>query len=224
LLALPGRTRYQQGGVNFASGVGESEEFVALRDYRRGDPLRRIHWRSTARVGELVVKEYQDEFFMRHALVLDTFCDPSVDDAFEEAVAVAASFACTIPDQDSLLDLLFVGPGTVCVTAGRGVGQTVQMLEVLAGAAPCREPRFPELTRAVLRHAGVLSGCILVLLDWDEPRRDLVRRLKALGMPTLVLLLQQPGSVTPPEPGPGEAPDRFVVAEVGRVGEVLATL
>ena len=44
-----------------------------MRDYRPGDPLRRIHWKSWAKTGRPVVKEYQDEFFVRHGLILDTF-------------------------------------------------------------------------------------------------------------------------------------------------------
>jgi uncharacterized protein (DUF58 family) len=50
-IALPGTMKYQQGGVALASSVGESEEFVSLRDYRHGDPLRHIHWRSWAKAG-----------------------------------------------------------------------------------------------------------------------------------------------------------------------------
>ncbi len=72
-LALPGTRKYQPGGVALAQSVGDSEEFMALRDYRPGDPLRRVHWKSLARLGKPVVREYQDEFFVRHALVLDTF-------------------------------------------------------------------------------------------------------------------------------------------------------
>ena len=72
-LALPGSRRYQPGGVALASSVGDSEEFVGLRDYRPGDPLQRIHWKSFARTARPIVKEYQDEYFERHALVLDTF-------------------------------------------------------------------------------------------------------------------------------------------------------
>src|SRR5829696_7162979 len=74
-IALPGSLKYQQGGVAFASNVGQSEEFVALRDYRYGDPVRHIHWRSWAKTGKPIVKEFEDEFFVRHALILDTFTD-----------------------------------------------------------------------------------------------------------------------------------------------------
>src|SRR5204862_6450540 len=100
----------QHGGVALASAIGESEEFVSLRDYRPGDPLRRIHWRSWAKAGKPVVKDFQDEFFVRHALILDTFTEPDDLAVFEEAVSVAASFACTVDTQESLLDLLFIGP------------------------------------------------------------------------------------------------------------------
>jgi uncharacterized protein (DUF58 family) len=224
LLGLPGSTRYQQGGVALASGVGESEEFAGVREYRRGDSPRRIHWRATARMGRPVVREHQDEFFVRHALVLDTFCDPSVDRLFEEAVGVAASFACTVPDQESLLDLLFVGLRPVCVTAGRGVGHVEEMLETLACARPCREPRWKELHELVVSHSDRISGCLMVLLEWDEARRELVRRLKALRVPVWVMVVVAPGE--PPAPGPpaSGAPDRLVILESGRIGEQLKQL
>ena len=80
-----------------------------MRDYRPGDPLRRIHWRSWAKTDKPIVKEYQDEFFVRHALILDTFQKEAYGDVFEEAISVAASFACTMGTQDSLLDLMFIG-------------------------------------------------------------------------------------------------------------------
>src|SRR5207248_1571728 len=91
-LMLPGSIKYQDGGVAMASKVGQSEEFIALRDYRPGDPLRHIHWRSWAKAGRPVVREFEDEFFVRHALVLDTFADHPHSQLFEEAVSVAASF------------------------------------------------------------------------------------------------------------------------------------
>jgi uncharacterized protein (DUF58 family) len=188
-IALPGTIKYQQGGVAQASNVGQSEEFVALRDYRSGDPLRHIHWRSWARVGKPVVKEFEDEFFVRHALILDTFLDRERSELFEEAVSVAASFACTVQTQESLLDLLFVGPEEYCFTAGRGLAHVDQLLEVLASVRPCAHQSFSTLEALVLSHVTLVSGCICVLVAWDKARQDLVRKLVALNVPTLVLVL-----------------------------------
>ncbi len=188
-LALPGVREYQPHGVALASSVGQSDEFVALRDYRPGDPVRHIHWRSVAKLDRLVVREHEDEFFVRHALILDTFGNADDDAAFEEAVAVAASFVCTVQTQESLLDLLFVGPQAFCFTAGRGVGHREQMLEVLAGVEPCAQPDFDKLESLVLRHAPRVSGCVCVLLAWDEPRRRLVSKLQALGVPVRVCVV-----------------------------------
>jgi len=224
-LRLPGNSHYQRGGVEFASGIGEAEEFVALRDYRRGDSLRRVHWRSAARLGKLVVKEFQDEYLVRHALVLDTCCEASRDLDFEEAVAVAASFACTVPDQESLLDLMFVGPRAISITAGRGVGHSEQLLEVLATAKPCREPRVSELEGLILRHRDTLSGVILVLLDWDEPRRQLVRQLKVRQLPVWVLLMGENSDDTVfRETLPEERPNRWILLQPGQVAEGLQHL
>jgi uncharacterized protein (DUF58 family) len=217
-VALPGARRYQPGGITLASSVGDSEEFVALRDYRPGDPLKRIHWRSWARTGRPVVREYQDEFFVRHGLVLDTFME-SATPAFEEAVSVAASFACTVGTQESLLDLLFVGPEAHCVTAGRGVGHVDRLLEILAAVRPCRDRPFGDLTQLVLQREGLLSAAICVLVAWDDARRDLVRRVRALGVPSLVLLVS-----TQPVDVQDAAALGVHRLEPGRIAEDLAGL
>jgi uncharacterized protein (DUF58 family) len=224
-IALPGTEKYQEGGVALAASVGQSDEYVALRDYRHGDPLRHIHWRSWARVGRPVVKEFEDEFFVRHALVLDTFIAEPNSEVFEEAVSVAASFACTLPSQESLLDLLFIGPQSYCFTAGRGVGHVEQMLEVLAAVRTCSDQPFRALEHLVLSHIEVVSGCICVLLAWDEARRSFIEKLRALGVPVRVLVIARPGADRRAEPGPlRDDPERFSVLEVGRVEAGLAQL
>ncbi|SRR5581483_7753116 len=224
-LALSGTMRYQQGGVALASSVGRSEEFVGLRDYRRGDPLRHIHWRSWARAGRPIVKEFEDEFFVRHALVLDTFTELPNSELFEEAVSVAASFACTVRTQESLLDLLFVGPEAFCFTAGRGLGREDQMLEILASVRNCPDKPFRSLEHLVLGHVGAVSGCICVLLDWDRERQEFVKKIRALDVPMMVLVLVPEGNAETLDPGPlRDSPDKFRALEMGRVKEGLAKL
>ena len=224
-LQLPGSRTYHHGRVTMASSVGDSEEFVALRDYRPGDPLRRIHWKSFARVGKPVVKEFQEEFFTRHALILDTFLRPEHGNVFEEAISVAASFVCTVQTQESLLDLMFVGPTAYCLTAGRGQGQTDQLLETLASVQTCRDKPFEALSRLVVERSASLSGCICVLLSWEADRQEFVARLRRLGVPTLVCVVSDPALPRTPSPHPGEERHPWLHwLEVGKVAEGLQTL
>ena len=224
-IALPGTMKYQEGGVALAANVGSSEEFVALREYRHGDPLRHIHWRSWAKTGKPIVKEFEDEFFVRHALVLDTFTDEPHSEVFEEAVSVAASFACTVLTQESLLDLLFVGNKSYCFTAGRGLAHADQMLEILASVRACGDKPFGTLEHLVLNHISAVSGCICVLQRWDEPRKKFVEKLKSLGVPLLLLLVVAPGQGISGAGGPLlDAAGTVRVLEVGKIEEGLRKL
>jgi len=188
-MALPGRRKFQPGGVSLAASVGDSEEFLALRDYRPGDPLQRVHWKSFARTGKPVVKEYQDEFFERHALVLDTGSSRGEDAAFEEAVALAASFVYTIDTHDCLLDLLFVGGEVRAYTAGRGQLRAEHMLEALAGVGPSAPGDFAALARAVFGRRATLSSVIVIFVEWDEARARFVADLRAEGFDVRALLV-----------------------------------
>ncbi|MBL8385835.1 MAG: DUF58 domain-containing protein [Burkholderiales bacterium] len=213
---LPGGRRLQQGGVALASSVGDSEEFIGLRDYRPGDMLQRVHWKSFARTGRPVVREYQDEYFERHALVLDTFAGAGDDAAFEEAVAVAASFACTIDTQECLLDLMFVGTEAHTYTAGRGLLSAGSLLEVLAGVRRCEDQPFRVLAEALRARAGGMTGCICVLVGWDRDRADLVDALRARGAAVRVLCVAAAR--------PAAAPSWVTHLVPGRIQEGLAAL
>ncbi|MGB7745932.1 MAG: DUF58 domain-containing protein [Verrucomicrobiia bacterium] len=223
-IALPGAMRYQEGGVALAANVGRSEEFVALRDYRHGDPLRHIHWRSWAKTGKPIVKEFEDEFFVRHALVLDTFDDEPNSEVLEEAVSIAASFACTVLTQESLLDLLFVGNRSYCFTAGRGLAEADQMLEILASVRNCADKTFETLEHLVLNHIAVVSGCICVLQRWDGARQEFVKKLRVLDIPLLVLVVVRPEEKKPDAGQLRDEPGTFHVLEIGRIEEELSKL
>ena len=215
-LDLPGSRRYQPGGVALASSIGDSEEFVGLRDYRPGDPLQRIHWKSFARTARPIVKEYQDEYFERHALLLDTFAAGRDERVFEEAVSIAASFAYTIDTRECLLDLMFVGAETYTYTAGRGQMQTGNLLEVLAGVQPCRDKPFSTLADAVMARREAMTGCICVLLGWDEARAGFIRRLQSHGVRARVIAVSREPVANPP--------GWLLVVEPGKVQEGLARL
>ena len=222
-IVLPGNRKYQPGGVSLAASIGDSEEFLSLRDYRPGDPLQRVHWKSFARAGRPVVKEYQDEFFERHALVLDTASARGEDAAFEEAVALAASFVYTIDTHECLLDLLFVSDAAAdgraeALTAGRGQLHATHLLEVLASVAPSGAGAFETLARAVAARREAVSSAILILLGWDAQRQALVAGLRGTGAEVRVLLVCAEADT------PRDLPGWVGVLRPGRIEEGLAGL
>lgn len=78
----------------FATG---SAEDVTVREYRRGDDLRRVHWRSSARVGELMVRREEQPWQSRVTIYLDNrrqhHRGHGSSSSFETAVSAAASIA-----------------------------------------------------------------------------------------------------------------------------------
>lgn len=213
-LNLPGRSQYQPAGLAPASALGQGDEFMSLRDYRPGDPLRHVHWRTWARMRRPVVKEYEDEFVPRYTLVLDTFADSDPADCFEEAVSVAASYACELDTRESLLDLLFVGSEAYLVRSERGEERADMLLSVLAGVELCGRDGFDSLHKHVLSRVRDMSACICLFLDWDDARRGLVRDLRANGVPVTAFVLAAPGAFVD-----AEGVHRL---EAGRIMEGLA--
>lgn len=195
-IELPGTARFQIGGESTSNSIGNAGEFVGLRDYRRGDPPRQIHWRSWARTGRPIVKELEDTHYPRYGLVVDTFAAGEGVEVFEEVVSVAASFAATIDTHESLLDMMFIKDRAHVVTAGRGLARAEKLLEVLAAVEPEPGADFDRLLRLVLCHRDELTSCLVVMAGWDEPRRDFLRKLAAGGVNGIPLIV---GRGAPPE-------------------------
>lgn len=181
---LSGGRNFQPGGVTAAWSIGESDEFVSLRDYRDGDSMRKIHWPSTSKSAawkqKPVVKEYQDEFFARNALLLDLGHENN--QILEETIAVAASFALDLQNADSMLDLIFLtDDGPRIITAGRGTSAVNEQLEALATAQRCHLP-FSNISNMMLTHCRLVTGCIGVYSEWTSDHETLSNQILGTGV------------------------------------------
>lgn len=95
--------------------------FDRLRPYVRGDELRHVHWRTSARIGELMVREHLEESLPRLVVLLDDRAHAyDDDDAFEEACDAAASVIATAVRENLPIRLGFVGEANA---GHRGSGQ-----------------------------------------------------------------------------------------------------
>lgn len=196
-IELPGGASYRIGSEANTNSIGTNGEFVGLRDYRDGDAMRLIHWKSWARTGRPIVKELEDTHYPRHGLVIDTFAGGTQDAAFEELISVAASFAAGLDTRESLLDLMFIEDKAHRVTVGRGVERAEKLLEVLAGVTLNEEDGFNDLANLVKRHNQDLGSCLVVLLGWDTKRAAFLAELRRSGVlcvPVIVGYGQKPPS------------------------------
>ena len=77
--------------VHARAQAADGEDFLTLREYEVGDDLRRVHWRSTARVGDLMIRQDEAQWRARAVVLLDTRPDAHDGRSFETAVEATAS-------------------------------------------------------------------------------------------------------------------------------------
>ncbi len=183
--------KFHPGGINFASSIGNCDEFMSLRQYRPGDPLRNVHWRSFAKTNELVIKEFEDEHFVRHALIFDTFLNSGNETLFEAGVSTASSYISSMQDYESILDLMFVGNQIYSFSSGRGLAQSEKMLEILACVESCENKTILELLPVLESNIKKFSGSICIFLDWEQGHKKIYQMFKQALIPIFIIVLTQ---------------------------------
>jgi uncharacterized protein (DUF58 family) len=143
-----------------------SEEFFALRQYVLGDDLRRVHWKSTARSQELMVRQDENPWQDRTTIALDVRPGSYDEAAFERAVSAAASVAAAAFRQRHVVRV--ISSDGFDSGVGAGLSQAEAILAYLAGVPLTKAagPVFDQLT-----HFG--EGGLLVVATSEWPVADL---------------------------------------------------
>jgi uncharacterized protein (DUF58 family) len=115
-----------------AREAGDRPDFRLLRAWRPSDPVKRIHWPASARVGVPLVREFERDADARRALHLAIDAEPGA--AFETAVGVALSIAAA----DAQVDAVWVGAGRHPLRGARRVDLD-HALDAIAIAQPGRD-------------------------------------------------------------------------------------
>jgi uncharacterized protein (DUF58 family) len=180
------------------SGTGDSrarsvavhgEDDAATREYRHGDDLRRVHWRSTARVGELMVRREEQPWDSRATLVLDTRADAHRGEgptaSFEWAVSAIASAASHLRHNGYKLRLAGDGSTDIEATESEGDGA---ILDYLAEVKPQRQGDVATMVERV-RHRADSGLMIAVFGLLTLPEAELLSALRAANATCVALLV-----------------------------------
>ncbi|MFG0262636.1 MAG: DUF58 domain-containing protein, partial [Novipirellula sp. JB048] len=185
----------QEGGARASERTGRSDgDFYGLRPYRDGDTLRKIHWRTSARLDEPVVTQYEQSRRIVLWVLVDGFqASPHSPDAdVERAISVAATLVLRLAGSTmNRVVLVSAGRQPRAILSG---GSLAQRREVLSLLARLEVTERPDLSAALERAAQVGGRCkdLLVLsprsmtemLESVAPqsRRQLERSLQASSL------------------------------------------
>jgi len=172
-------------GRRTISASGEDD--IAPRAYREGDSLHRVHWRSTARYGELMVRREEQHWRNSATLFLDTrrsaYAYTGPDSTFEFAVSTAASVGVHLTGEG--FDARFV---TEEGEVGHQGSFQDTLLDTLAVVGPSRATGLRAGIAALAGEAG--GGQIIAVLArlTDDEARQLAATKRG-SAPALALLL-----------------------------------
>ncbi|AEB46449.1 DUF58 domain-containing protein [Micromonospora maris] len=200
---LPGE--YTGSGESRARSVAvHGEDDAATREYRRGDDLRRVHWKSTARTGELMVRREEQPWESRATVVLDTRAYGHHGDgptaSFEWAVSGAASIAVHLRQAGYKLRL--VTGGGADVDAGEG-GDGL-LLDHLAEVRLDQRVEITTLMQHVRQRAD--GGLVIGLFgSLSTAEAELLAGLRANNATCVCFLLDSSAWLNLPAPARAEA-------------------
>lgn len=190
-LDVPHSRNHQRGGIAVASHVGESTEFLGTRDWRQGDRIRDIHWPSSARAGRLIAREFQEEYFVRLAVVMDVEAPRARDEVrLEKAISLTAGITDALARKEYIVDIFAAGDEVHHFQAGRAIAHLDNILELLACVEAGRKLDIGALDAALIPEADRLSAVIMIMMDWDDQRSKLVQRFKAQGLAVRIICMK----------------------------------
>jgi uncharacterized protein (DUF58 family) len=163
------------------------EDDVIPRAYRDGDDVRRVHWRSTARYGELMVRREEQRWRNRATVLLDARASAHMgggpNSSFELAVSAAASAGVHLA-QEGLTGQLITHEGT---RLGTGMAFEDMLLDALAVIKPSKTR---DLTAGIKELRTSSAGVIIAVLGrLSESEARLLATCRQEGSQAIALLL-----------------------------------
>ncbi len=148
-----------------------ADEFYGSREYRFGDPLKHIHWRNTARLGEFMLKEFEQARQGSVTVFFDNGRDYGEDreTTLEYSIKIAASLA------------------RLCTDSGRS-------LDILAGEKLLRGAGWPEAMEFLAHLEVTGKSCLAEVADLAERHQPAVVIVSAVAtefIPVLSRLASQ---------------------------------
>ena len=179
-----------------------NDEFYGIREYRRGDNPKLIHWRRSARTGALVIRQMRDDPRRHLMVIFNPYLDGpaqgfgrrestrdrasrsndqrSADQAFELAIQCAATCCVTGLESGILVGLVILGKTPLVLPPVAGVEHRLDFLKTLATLEPCHD-YDPIEVAAMIRWQDQWQGHGLLIAATEATKRRSDEATKGLA-------------------------------------------
>jgi len=159
-------------GIETSRVSGDDDEFYGVREYRRGDPIKRIHWMASARKNQLIVKEFQRQSFFRATLLFNLEKDDNFgqgkESVAEYTIKIAASVAKYLIDLGVSIELISHAGEVVHIPFNKGEAHLEEILKFLTIAQPESRITLLELFETFHRNVAEDSSLIVIMTDRNQ--------------------------------------------------------
>jgi len=158
-------------GIDTIRVSGDEDEFFGTREYKEGDPLRRIHWISTARKNRLIVKEYQRQSFFRATILFNLEKEKNFGKGKERVaeyiIKIAASIAKYLIERGVSLEIIAHAGELVHIPFNKGPEHLEDIFKFLTIAQAQSGVSIGEVFEELSRYLPGDSNLIVITLDRD---------------------------------------------------------
>lgn len=181
-------------GIEIGRISGDEHEFYGVREYKQGDPIKRIHWLSTARKNTLIVKQFQHHVFYRATIMFNLDKDRNFgegkDTVAEYTIKIAASVAKYLTENNVSVEVIAHIGEIVHIPFNRGLEHLEDIFRFLAVAQAESKVNLGEIFEEFSSHIPNDSTLITIMLDrdWEFLPRMLSLEERNVSLMPLILI------------------------------------
>jgi uncharacterized protein (DUF58 family) len=180
-------------GIETSRVSGDEHEFYGVREYQRGDPIKKIHWLSTARKNKLIVKLFQKLVFYRTTIIFNLNQDRNFGEGkksvVEYTVKIAASVAKHLIERGISLEVIAHTGEIVHIPFNKGHEHMEEIFRFLAVAQAESKIGMDEMFQEFSRHIPNDSSLVIIMLDMDWEYLFAMLALKGKNISLIPLIL-----------------------------------
>lgn len=181
--------------LGLASGRRQSDsgDYFANREYQEGDALRTVHWRATARMNQLIVKQFEKLASSEVTLLLDLHPGSNLgkgsESVLEVGIRLIGSIAKHLMLSDVLVQFIAEGEESLHLPLGKGQEHLANCLEMLAMVSSNGKLTLAELITEYEDQIAPDTTLVVPLLDTDRAAIEALAALKKKSVDIVALVM-----------------------------------